>query len=571
MPPHDGHDHDHDDGGDGRAPRIDGLPVRHAVLRPGAVGTGAFLAAAFAVLAHVRSLFAGLVWDDRVFLLEDPRIRSLGGALRAFAEPFFSPDTAANEMYRPLVTASLAVDWFVSGSSPGDPTVAWFRVVNLLLHAANSALVYLLFANLTKRKLGAPLLAACLFAVHPLGVEPVTWIVGRCDLLAAFFGLLAAVLLLRSPGKPRLAAAAAACWGAGLFAKASVATIPLIVALGLVAYHEVAPRRFLTWRVARPFVLLAIPAAVWFAARVAVLGAPFPVEGGRAWHDVAAGDMLQGSGRAVWMGVANVALPARLCGDYSGDVCFRPQDAPWDASSVLGLAALAAAAVAGGVLLRRHAAGFPMLAWAVSLVPVLQIVPIGAIFADRFVYLPMAFALLLAAEGLEHLYYRWGALRGLSVTLVVLAVLPAMSFARGAAWTDETTFFRDAAAQYPDARDTRIRLALALSSGGGEAGRTEAKDMLRAAAARTERPRDELSLLGALDLEDGDLAAAERSLRAALAIPGGSRMTAVRLRYNLAVCLKRAGRRDEAREFADEALRLAPELDAVRTLAESLR
>lgn len=572
MPPHEGHDHGAT-GGAGGEPGIEslGLPVRHSRFRPGAVRTGAILAAAAALLAHARALGAGLVWDDRHFLAEDARVRSLASVWRSFTEPFFTPDVP-NEMYRPLVNATLAADWFLSRSAPGEIRAWWFHGTNLLLHALNAALVYVLFANLTKRRLGAPLLAAVVWAMHPLAVEPVTWIVGRCDLLAAACGLGSAILLVRSPGKPRLLAASVALWGVGLFAKASAATLPLIVAMGLAAYQGVEWRRLLGARSLRRFAWFAVPAAAWVGVRAAVFGGwPFPQAAGRLWRDVALGDALQGVGRGVFVMTAQWALPARLCGDPSGDVAWRPDAAPWDLSSVLGLAIVAGAAVAGARLLRRHPAGFPLLAFALALVPVLQIVPIGAVFADRFLYLPMAFLCLLAAEGLEVLYYRWGTARGLSVTLLLFALLPAMSWMRGAAWRDEPAFFRDVAAQYPGAADARYRLALALSATGAPADRAEAKAMLAAEIARSPRPDDELSLLGALQLEDGDLAAAETTLRRAVEAAGGKPRAGAVSRYNLAVCLRRLGRAEEALPLLDEALRRAPGYAPARKLRDALR
>lgn len=566
------HDHGGGPGDDHGAPRIDGLPVRHARLPPGAIVTGCVIVAVAAIVAHARALAAGLVWDDHVFLLDDARVRSLASVWRSFGEAFFTPEHP-NEMYRPLVNASLAIDWFLSGSAPGAPRTWWFHGTNVVLHAANAALVYLLFVQLTRRRLGAPLIAAVLWAVHPLAVEPVTWIVGRCDLLATFFGLIAAVLLVRSPGRIGIAAIAAASWGLGLFAKANAATLPLIVALGLVAYHEVAPRRFLTARLARPFLLFLAPAAVWIAARVAVFGGwPFPTGPGLAWHDdVGLAARALGVGRGVWIGVTNLVLPVRLCGDYAGDAAWRPHESSPGISGVFGLVVLGACVVVGARLLRRHAAGFPLLAFAVALVPVLQVVPIGAIVADRFLYLPSAFALLLVAEGLEHLYYRWGPLRGLAPTLLLFVVLPALSWVRAGVWRDEPTFFRDVVAQYPHADDANYRLAKALSETGSPADRAEALAVLRGVIGRSPQPDDELSLLGALQLEDGDLAGAEATLRRALHAAGGKALLGARVRYNLAVCLKRQGRGAEGVPHLEEALRRAPGLDAARRLLATLR
>lgn len=547
---------------------VPGLPVRHRVLRPGAVVTGCVVVAVAALLAHASSLGAGLVWDDRVFLLEDERVRRLSSVVTGFGDSFFGPH-ARNEMYRPLVNASLALDWFLSGSEPGAPRTGWFHFVNWVLHAANAALVYLLLVNLTKRRLGAPLLAATLWAIHPLAVEPVTWLVGRCDLLATLFGLASAVLLVRSPGKPGMLAVSAALWGIGLFAKASIATLPLIVALALVAYHEVEPARFLTPRLRNRFLVFAVPAVVWIAARVGIFGWPFPDEAGRRWHDVSVVDGALGVGRAFFVQTVHVFLPVRLSGHYAADPASVAGAPGAVGTAVVGLAALVGCVGFGARSLRRHPLAFPLLAYVVAMVPVLQVVPIGAILADRFQYLPMVFLLLGVAEGLERLYYRWAGVRGLAVTLALFLLLPVMSHERAAVWRDETTFWRDVLVSYPEDADARFRLAKALSETGRAEDRADAK--ARLAAEIEVRPRsDEIALLGALHLEDGDLAAAEPLLRRAVELTSRRPKGGALARYNLAVLLKRTGRAAEAAAMAEEALRLEPELEAAQRLLESL-
>jgi len=406
--------------------------------------------------------------------------------------------------------------------------------------------------------------------VHPLAVEPVTWIVGRCDLLAAFFGLSSAVLLVRSPGKPRVLAASVVLWGIGLFAKASIATLPVIVALALVAYHEVEPSRFRTTRVRNRFLVFAVPALVWLAARTAVLGWPFPEEHGRRWHDFAVTDGALSVGRAFLVQTLHVFLPVRLSGHYADDPASTAGAPGAAGTGVLGLALFAGFVAFGITRLRRHRLAFPMLAYVLALVPVLQLVPIGAVLADRFLYLPMAFLLLGVAEGLEALYYRWAGVRGLTVTLVLFLVLPLLSHLRAPVWRDETTFWRDVLVSYPADRDARYRLAKALSETGRAEDRAEAKAALAAEIDASERS-DEVALLGALHLEDGDLAAAEPLLRRAVEMTPSRPKGGALARYNLAVLLKRAGRTDEAARWAEDALRLEPDLAAARRLLDSLR
>ena len=84
-----------------------------------------------------------------------------------------------DNLYRPLVSMTYAVQWWLHGADEGD---AWkFHLVNLLLHAAVTALV----AELARRLGGLKLawIVGLLFAVHPVHVEAVANIVGRAELM----------------------------------------------------------------------------------------------------------------------------------------------------------------------------------------------------------------------------------------------------------------------------------------------------------------------------------------------------------------------------------------------------
>jgi hypothetical protein len=67
---------------------------------------------------------------------------------------------------------------------------AGHHFTNVILHAANTLLLFLVFSRMTGALWRSALLAA-LFAVHPLHVESVAWVAERKDVLSTFFGLLA--------------------------------------------------------------------------------------------------------------------------------------------------------------------------------------------------------------------------------------------------------------------------------------------------------------------------------------------------------------------------------------------
>ena len=540
-------------------------------LGPGTPAAGFLIAVCFALLAQVGTLSATApIWDDIVFLTQDARVRELSSVFTAFGDSYFGP-LRLNEMYRPVVNASFAMDWFVSGSEPGAVNLLWFHLVNLLLHAANSGLAFLFLVNLTGRKLGAPLLAACLFAVHPLAVEPTAWLVGRCDLFAVFFGLLSGILLLRSPGQPRVLAIAIVCYGLALFAKASVAFMPVAVALGVVAYRGLPLEQLFGKRHLPRFAVFALPAAIWIFARAAVLGAAFPRAGGLAWHNVPFIARMQGVGRAFLLMIGQIVMPARLCGDYSADAAWAPGSGRAGLAGLLGVAALAACVFVGlRQLRRRPKIGYPLLMFVLFLVPVLQVIPIGAIVADRFLYFPMLFAFLLIGEGLEVAFVRVPRPSVLASTFAIYLLLGIQSHVYAGVWTDPITFNHDVLRSYPGARNATQRLAIALSNSDDVNDRARALELLEGLADGAEHPDEEWNLIGAMLIEQGDLPVAEIALRRAVDLAGSKALLGSQARYNLAVVLKNTGRPGEARALLEEALRRMPHLRQASDLLERL-
>ncbi|MGA3285011.1 MAG: tetratricopeptide repeat protein [Verrucomicrobiota bacterium] len=94
----------------------------------------------------------------------------------------FTTGHASN--WHPVTWLSLMLDAELFGKGPVGP-----HLTNLLFHAANTVLLFLLLWRLTTATWRSALVAA-LFALHPLHVESVAWVTERKDVLSAFFGLL---------------------------------------------------------------------------------------------------------------------------------------------------------------------------------------------------------------------------------------------------------------------------------------------------------------------------------------------------------------------------------------------
>ncbi|HKQ47328.1 MAG TPA: tetratricopeptide repeat protein [Phycisphaerae bacterium] len=105
------------------------------------------------------------------------------------------------DLYQPLPVLSFQLNYALAKPSPDSThgvSLYGFHLTNILLHAANAALVFLVASRLVParrdRRIG--LLTALFFACHPFAVEPVAWISGRTILLATLFSL---ILLLELP------------------------------------------------------------------------------------------------------------------------------------------------------------------------------------------------------------------------------------------------------------------------------------------------------------------------------------------------------------------------------------
>ncbi len=130
-------------------------------------------------------------WDDWYYITHNKLIESfsLSNIWTWFTKPL-------RGLYQPLIQLTFALDYAVDGLNP-----AVFHATNLLLHIANSILVYYFVFRLTGRHFVA-VLTALLFGIHPMHVESVAWATERKDTLYAFFFLAGLNYYLKYIEKP---------------------------------------------------------------------------------------------------------------------------------------------------------------------------------------------------------------------------------------------------------------------------------------------------------------------------------------------------------------------------------
>ena len=184
--------------------------------------------ALFCLALYINSLSGEFVSDDLSFVVENTQIRTLANFFHFFTDPkTAATGQLAGDVYRPLTTLSYAVDYFMWGLISFG-----YHLTNILLHSANSALVFLLFFLISGNFI-ISIFGSLIFAAHPAQTEVVCWISGRSSLLFLFFYLLSLVFYIRSSreGRRKFYILSLIFFLLSLFSKEMSVTLPLILIL----------------------------------------------------------------------------------------------------------------------------------------------------------------------------------------------------------------------------------------------------------------------------------------------------------------------------------------------------
>lgn len=159
----------------------------------------------FSFIANLRSLKCFFFADDLLCLQYLYKI--FHGDPGFLLQRLFSPwqDRSISLLYRPVCDLLLSFDYALAAANP-----FFYHLTNLLLHCLASIVLYS-FVNAVLDKLAfassrnLALLSALMFAVYPLHLEPIVWIVGRADLAATVFVLSSLLLMIKSSRQGRFA------------------------------------------------------------------------------------------------------------------------------------------------------------------------------------------------------------------------------------------------------------------------------------------------------------------------------------------------------------------------------
>jgi tetratricopeptide (TPR) repeat protein len=398
---------------------------RAAAKPRSAAPIGLALVLLLTVLVYSPSINGTRLWDDDAHITR-PDLQSWQGLYQIWSE------VTATQQYYPLLHTTFWLEHKLWGDS-----VLGYHLINLLWHIVAVSLVY---AILTRLKIPGALLAAAIFAVHPVMVESVAWISEQKNTLSAVFYLSAMLVYLdfdqsRQPSRYFLAIA---LFVLGLLTKTVTATLP--AALLVIFWWQ---RGTLSWKrdivPLLPFFLLGAAAGVVTAViERKLIGA----EGAEFEMTILERGLL--AGRVIWFYLSKLAWPANLIFVY-------PR---WHIDPKIWwqwLFPAAALGVSFGLWVIRNKVRGPLAGWLLfvgTLAPVLgflNVYPfIFSFVADHFQYLASLGAIVLVAagiaQGIERLS-RPARYLGIALCVVLISTLAALSFRQSRTYADVRTLY----------------------------------------------------------------------------------------------------------------------------------
>ena len=397
-----------------------------------------------------------ITFDDPTYIQENPMVNH-GVTLEGLAWAF-TTFYAGN--WHPLTWIAHMIDSQLFGMFPGG-----HLLVNALIHAANTLLLFGFLLRTTHARWSSALVAA-LFALHPLHVESVAWASERKDTLSTFFGLLSLIAYTRYAEAPsiRRYAWVAIMLALGLLAKPMLVTWPFVMLL--LDYWPL--RRFQRsevrgqparlparedfrsslggggWSVVRSLVVEKIPLFALVAASAVVTSVAQSHLGAvRTFTEAPLTLRLSN----VLVSYAKYLLLA--CWPKGLAVFYPFPKAGIPAWQVIG-AALLLIAITAFCFFQRKLRPYLIVGWLWfmgTLVPVIGLVQVGAqTMADRYFYIPSIGLFIAIVFGLADIAERRRVPAWLSAAIanVILLVFATLTDAQIHRWHDSITLFKHA-------------------------------------------------------------------------------------------------------------------------------
>ncbi|MDM8525128.1 tetratricopeptide repeat protein [Desulfococcaceae bacterium HSG8] len=484
-------------------------------------------------------------FDDDEYVTDNPHVQA--GLTRESITWAFTSAHSAN--WHPLTWLSHMLDVQLYGMSPGQ-----HHLTNLLFHILNTLLLFLVLRQMTGAVWRSAFVAA-MFALHPLHAESVAWVSERKDVLSTFFWMLT-------------------LWGYSRYAKTPgiITYLPVLIffTLGLMAKPML---------VTLPFVLLlldywplnriSLPPCLLPPAPCSLLLEKIPLFTLSAASSIITFLVQKDAGAVgspeVYSFKFRIANTLISYVTYIGKMIWPdhlavyypyPRVFPWWKAGgafilFISVSLLAARAV------KQHPCFITGWLWYVgTLVPVIGLVQVGAqAMADRYTYIPLIGIFIMIAWGGHEIIrkQRYGKILLMTIPLIILMILMALSWRQVRYWKNSTTLFEHTLEVTSDNHMAHFNLGVALNKQGRISEAT--KHYTRVLRIKPDHFKAHTSM-GDILIRQGKINEAVEHLSQALRLNP---------RYagalnNQGIAMMKLGRNEEAIKYLSRALRSNPDL-----------
>ena len=407
------------------------------------------------VIVYQPSSHNGFVYDDVLYIEKNPLLTDL--SFQGISN-IFSKYVAGN--YHPVTILSLAIDYHLF---KGNPT--GYHIMNIILHCLVTASVFFFTLKISKNLIGA-IITSLLFGIHPLHVESVAWISGRKDLIFVLFFIISTLLYLyySETKTKKLYYLTLLFFCFSCLSKAIAVVLPVIFFI-LDYYHGVkVSKRMLLEKI--PFIIISIIIGLIAIDAQKDVGALKEI----TQYTNSFSDKLFYACYGLFFYLYKFIIPINMSAIYP-----YPDKIDGSLPIIFLITPFIILIIIGLLIYFRKKSKVPIfsfLFYFVSILPVLQLLPVGsAITADRYFYLSSIGLFFMIGIGFSFIYNKFTIKKGYSqyintslitIAIIVAVIFSVVSYQRTQIWVDNMSLYSDVILKEPNAAGGYFGLGQAL-------------------------------------------------------------------------------------------------------------
>ncbi|MFH1825334.1 MAG: tetratricopeptide repeat protein [Candidatus Firestonebacteria bacterium] len=370
--------------------------------------------------------------DDKPIVESNALIRNLGNLPKIFVSNYWAntPYGKGVFLYRPLVISSFAIDYAIWSHNPFG-----FHLTNIILNDLNSVLLFLILVSFFKSLPSTYyLLSALLFSFHPVHTEAVNMIVGRTELLATFFYLLTLWLYIKNKYFGCLIT-----FFLALLSKEMAITLPLVLFSSEFIFKKKCEKKH--------YIGFLIVIAIYFIIRTTVLGGLVSAHQTGILSQQNFPQRIFIVFQVLGHYLKLLFWPYPLTPDYSdfplGNSLFK-----LDVFIPLILIVVLLF-IAYRFKDKQKIISFSIIWFFITILPVSNIISIGTLIGERFLYLP-SISLSILAIWIYPKFRNFGNTVLLVLGSVILIIFGMITFSRNYDWKDNFSLWNVVLKYQPD-------------------------------------------------------------------------------------------------------------------------